>query len=83
MKLTWQRRQLHLRHPFNIARRQLDSSREKEVLLVRIEHKGVTGWGEAAPISYYHQSLDSVEATLKQVGPLLGDDPFALDPANE
>jgi L-Ala-D/L-Glu epimerase len=79
VKLTWYRRQLHLRHPFNIARMPVTAGTAKTVLLVQIEHQGLIGWGEAAPISYYHQSLDSVEATLSQVRGMLGDDPFALD----
>ncbi len=79
MKLTWQRRQLHLKHPFLIARSMDNRSTNKEVMLVQIEHKGYVGWGECAPISYYHQSLDSNEAALKEMAGMLGDDPFALD----
>lgn len=79
VKLTWHRRQLKLRHPFNIARMPVSNSTDKTVLLVQIEHKGMTGWGEAAPISYYRQSLDTVEQTLAKIDGTLGDDPFALD----
>ncbi len=78
MKLSWHRRRLHLRHPFKIARR-LDGGTDKEMLLIRIEHKGQVGWGEAAPVSYYHQSLDSAEAMLGEAAGMLGDDPFAFD----
>ncbi len=79
MKLTWQRRHLHLRHPFNIARSAPSADTAKEVLLARIEHDGQVGWGEAAPVSYYHQSLDSAENTLARAREMLGNDPFALD----
>lgn len=79
MKLTVERRKLQLRHPFLIARAMQNTSTDKHVLLVRVEHGGKVGWGEAAPISYYHQSLDSAEAALKQMADMLGDDPFALD----
>lgn len=79
MKLTWQRRKLHLRHPFLIARKMDNRSTDKEVMLVRIEHDGKVGWGECAPISFYHQSLDSNEQALAQIAGMLGDDPFALD----
>jgi L-Ala-D/L-Glu epimerase len=79
MKLTLQRRKLHLRHPFLIARKMDDRSTDKNVLLVRLEHEGKVGWGEAAPISYYHQSLDSAEEALTEMGKMLGNDPFALD----
>jgi len=79
VKLTWHRRQLHYRHPFNIARLARNNSTNKEVLLVEIEHDGYVGRGEAAPISAYHQSLDSAEVMLKSAAPMLGNDPFALD----
>lgn len=79
MKLSWERRQLKLRHPFNIARMPMSDSTDKTVLLARIEHDGLVGWGEAAPISFYHQSFDSAEATLSKIGDMLGNDPFALD----
>lgn len=79
MKLTWKRRKLHLKHPFLIARKMDDRSTDKEVLLVQIEHEGKVGWGECAPISYYHQSLDSNEKALAEIAEMLGNDPFALD----
>lgn len=80
MKLTWQRHAVRLHHPFNTAHtpRGADTSR-KEVLIVRIDHDGQTGWGEAAPVSYYQQSLDSAERVFTQAADMLGDDPFALD----
>lgn len=79
MKLTWHRRKLHLRHPFNIASLKRTNDVSKEALIVHIEHEGRIGWGEAAPASYYTQSLESVEATLRQAAGMLGDDPFAFD----
>jgi L-Ala-D/L-Glu epimerase len=79
MKLTTLRRKFHLRHPFRIARNMDDSSTEKEFLLVHIEHDGKVGWGEAAPTTYYHQTLDTAEAALNALGGMLGNDPFALD----
>lgn len=79
MRLSCERRQLNLRHPFLIARARENASTQKQVLLVRLEHGGQVGWGEAAPISYYRQSLDSAEAALAVMGEMLGDDPFALD----
>ncbi len=79
MKLSWHRRILHLRHPFNIARMTQTSNTEKEVLLLQIDHGGHVGWGQAAPISYYHQSLDSAEAAFKRVANRLGTSPFRLE----
>jgi L-alanine-DL-glutamate epimerase-like enolase superfamily enzyme len=79
VKLTWHRRKLHLRHPFNIASLARTADVDKEVVLVQIEHGGQVGWGEASPASYYLQSLESVETTLQRAVDLLGDDPFAID----
>ena len=79
MKLTWHRRKLRLRHPFNIARCPRSDETTKEVLLVRIEHDGLAGWGECAPSAYYHQSLESNKKALAQAAGMLGSDPFALD----
>lgn len=83
MKLTWHRRGLHTRHPFNIARMDRSDRTAREALLVRIEHEGHVGWGEAAPVSYYRQSLGSAEAALGRVGGLLGDSPFPLEAIHE
>lgn len=79
MKLSWHRRNLHLKHPFQIASVRRPETDDKQVLLVTIEHKGHVGWGEASPVSYYSQSLDSAEAVFERVAAMLGDDPFALN----
>src|SRR5262245_12561616 len=47
--------------------------------LVRIEHDGIEGWGEASPARYYGESLELVEQALALWAPLLGEDPFALE----
>ena len=72
MQLTWQRLLLHTRDQFRIARPGASvSGRNVERIIVRIEHDGVTGLGEAAPTPYYNQSLDSVEDTLEQAAKML------------
>src|SRR5262245_41947752 len=53
--------------------------RAHENTLVRLEHAGVTGLGEASPAHYYGESRALVEAALAAWAPVLGDDPFALD----
>mgnify|MGYP002623032765 CR=1 FL=1 len=83
MKLTTHRLTVHLRHPWNIARMAQDSATAREALLVEIEHGGCTGWGESAPSRYYGQSIDSGERMLREVGRLIGDDPYALDAIQE
>jgi L-alanine-DL-glutamate epimerase-like enolase superfamily enzyme len=79
VKLTWERRHLHLHHPFNIASLPRSISTDKEVLLISIEHEGHVGWGEAAPASYYGQTLESVEEVLAESRSMLGSDPVAID----
>jgi L-alanine-DL-glutamate epimerase-like enolase superfamily enzyme len=72
---------VHTKYPFTIAR--AGSSVEGDEvnrIMVEIEHDGIVGRGEAAPTPFYHQSLDTVDATLRQVGPLLGPDPFQIGP---
>jgi L-alanine-DL-glutamate epimerase-like enolase superfamily enzyme len=47
--------------------------------LVRLEHDGIVGLGEASPSHYYGEHRGTVEAALDTWAPELGDDPFALD----
>lgn len=79
MKLTWHRRKLHLKHPFNIARMARDDKTDQEVLLINITHGDLVGWGEAAPRPYYHQTFDSAEAMFEKAAGMLGKDPLAFD----
>ena len=47
--------------------------------LVRLEHDGIEGLGEAAPAQYYGENRILVEQALGVWAPLLGEDPFALE----
>ena len=47
--------------------------------LVRIEHEGITGLGEASPSHYYGENTRLVEVALETWAPHLGEDPFALE----
>jgi L-Ala-D/L-Glu epimerase len=67
---------LPLSEPFVIAR---DTTEVAEVTWVEVEHDGVRGYGEAAPIERYSESAESAAAFLEDAGDALGDDPFALD----
>lgn len=51
--------------------------------LVRIEHDGIEGIGEASPSHYYGETRGTVEVALDTWAPLLGDDPFALEAIEE
>jgi L-Ala-D/L-Glu epimerase / N-acetyl-D-glutamate racemase len=72
--MTARKATVRLAETFTISR---GSEDEAQVVQVAIEHDGVTGNGEAAPIERYSESADSALAWLDDVQ--LGDDPFALE----
>jgi L-alanine-DL-glutamate epimerase-like enolase superfamily enzyme len=64
------------RDPFVIAR---ETRSDHPVVRVRVEHSGVAGHGEGAPVPRYGETPESNLAFLEGCGELLGDDPFALE----
>lgn len=76
MQVTARIVRLRLAETFVIAREARD---EEEVVQVEVEHAGVTGRGEAAPIGRYAESAESALAFVQEHGALLEDDPFALE----
>lgn len=73
MKITWEYFGLRLRHTFTIAR----SSRDIEpCVIVRLEHDGLTGYGEAAPSERYGETAETVMGFLKKVDLTDFRDPF-------
>ena len=76
MHLTREPLEVATRFEFRIAH---GARRGHENTLVRLEHDGLTGLGEAAPSHYYGESRALVEQTLDAWAPHLGDDPFAFD----
>ena len=68
---------LALAESFEIAR---GSSDFEDVLIVELEHDGVIGIGEGAPVDYHGETTAAMLAEAQgDVLPLLGDDPFALE----
>jgi len=67
---------LHTAYPFRIA---TGTRTHHDNLLVRIEHDGIEGWGEASPSHYYGENRPIMEVALDAWAPHLGDDPFALE----
>jgi L-alanine-DL-glutamate epimerase-like enolase superfamily enzyme len=67
---------LRLAETFVIARSAEDEAR---VVHVELRHDGESGFGEAAPIDRYDESVESALAYLERASDALGDDPFALD----
>ena len=54
--LHYRHQELHLRHTFRLAR---GASDKRDNLILHMEHQGLTGLGEAAPIERYGQSWQS------------------------
>ena len=65
---------MQLAETFTISR---GSEDEADVVQVEIEHDGISGFGEAAPIERYSESTESALDWLDRVD--IGDDPFGLD----
>lgn len=75
MKLHVSPMTLALRTTFRVSH---GASDQRENVLVKIEHEGRTGFGEAAAVFYYGDTQESLTAYLSAL-PALGDDPFALE----
>lgn len=81
MKLSWRRQSLRTRHVFATSR---GGIREKQTLIVALEHSGVTGLGEIVASDLYGQSLEASEAALREIasdaaGNAARFDPFAVE----
>ncbi|MBI5171148.1 MAG: dipeptide epimerase [Candidatus Eisenbacteria bacterium] len=76
MQLRLETLEVNARHPFRIAHGTKQTYRNT---LVRIEHDGIEGLGEASPSHYYGETPEMVVEALKTWAPHLGDDPFAFD----
>lgn len=74
MKLSFKQYTLRLKHPFTLSR---GSSDTRQSVIVEIEHDGLVGYGEAAPIMRYGESAETVVAFLNMVH-----FPPSADPAN-
>jgi L-Ala-D/L-Glu epimerase / N-acetyl-D-glutamate racemase len=68
---------LALADEFGIAR---GSRTSQSLVQLELEHDGVVGRGEAAPVYYRGESVESAAEFLTTTAPpLVGDDPFALE----
>ena len=76
MRLAARIATLELTETFVISRSSQDSA---DVVFVQVEHDGVTGYGEAAPIARYGQSAESALAYVEAQSGSVGDDPWALE----
>ncbi len=67
---------LHLRHPFTIAR---GSSAVRQTVILELEHDGIVGFGEAAPLQRYDESIKTVSSFFEKIDRQKFIDPFSLD----
>jgi L-alanine-DL-glutamate epimerase-like enolase superfamily enzyme len=75
MKITSSPLTLNLKTTFRVAH---GASDQRFNALARIEHNGLTGYGEAAAVPYYGDTQDSLMAYIDAVPPL-GENPYALE----
>lgn len=74
MKISYQIRQLNLKHTWTTAR---DSSDIKQNVFVQLEKDGIVGIGEAAPNLRYNETLESVIEMIQKAIPIFENaDPF-------
>jgi len=72
---------LALTEEFGIAR---GSRTSQSLVQIELEHDGIVGRGEASPVYYRGESVDSAAEFLTTTAPpLVGDDPFALEAIEE
>jgi L-Ala-D/L-Glu epimerase / N-acetyl-D-glutamate racemase len=72
---------LALAEEFGLSR---GSRTSQSLLQLELEHDGILGRGEAAPVYYRGESIDSAADFLTTAAPpLIGDDPFALEAIEE
>ena len=72
---------LALAEEFGIAR---GSRTTQSVVRAELEHEGIVGRGEASPVYYRGESIESaMDFLVTAAPPLVGDDPFALEDIEE
>lgn len=78
MQLRYELKNLRLHHPFILSDSRIDS---KDVIILHIEHDGITGIGESSPSRYYGEPPASVLECLAVVSKSISafKDPFAID----
>jgi len=77
MELRARRASLLLAETFTIARHSRDV---EEVVQLELEHDGLIGYGEGAPVDYWGETPDSMLAFLETEAPaLIGGDPYAFE----
>lgn len=76
MKLSYRHIKLRLAHPFTISR---SSDTVRDSVVVRLEHGGISGTGEAAPSPRYGESASTVASFLRKLDLGKFEDPLRLE----
>jgi L-alanine-DL-glutamate epimerase-like enolase superfamily enzyme len=76
VRLRHERLDVHTTFEFRIA---VGARTHHDNSIVRIEHEGIEGLGEASPSHYYGENRELVEVALDAWAPHLGEDPFAFE----
>jgi L-alanine-DL-glutamate epimerase-like enolase superfamily enzyme len=76
MRLSFKRVDLKLRHTFRISRGSEDVA---SVVIAKLEHDGIQGFGEASPSSRYGETIDTVLGFMERVDLRSFGDPFELE----
>lgn len=71
MELNFKTLKVHLKETFRTSHGAAD---EKNIVMVDIDG----GLGEASPVSYYGESVDTVNSFISRAMDVIGDDPFKL-----
>jgi L-alanine-DL-glutamate epimerase-like enolase superfamily enzyme len=80
MRLSFKKVDLKLRHTFRISRGFEDVT---SVVIAKLEHDGIQGFGEASPSSRYGETIDTVLNFLGKVDLDSISDPFELEQITE
>lgn len=64
MKISCKQFELELKHPFSISKFTRTST---PLMLLKIEHEGIIGYGEASMVPYMGESYESANSFLKQI----------------
>ena len=78
MKLVYHPIELHLKHPFGIARGTRTSQHN---LIVELQQDGYSGYGEAASNPYYGTTIEGMTKVLEQWRPQLEQEPLDDHPS--
>jgi L-Ala-D/L-Glu epimerase len=76
MNITVQPIDLQLRHPFTLAR---GTRTSVPSVIVKIEHDGIVGYGEASPSARYSENVETVVKFLRGVDLKQFSDPFQVE----